>query len=155
LKSRFFINGRGAGTTGNGMVHVASVVMPFPVSKTARGRTMDSTFFSRTLGLHSPWVITAIRFCDPDQVQIDVDFSQIGFTCPACGNRAAVNRVSCETWEHLDYFSFKAHLHARIPLVECSNGCGISKLPAPWTRPGSLFSLIENAPSPAVNDFTG
>jgi transposase len=115
---------------------------------------MDASFFSLTLGLHSPWQITSVTFSDSDRVEIDVDFSRIDFTCPACGKPAAVTGLSRETWEHLDYFKYRAHLRARIPLVKCSHGCGTLKVAVPWSRAGSLFVRVgDDVPAKSVAEF--
>ena len=102
----------------------------------------ESAFFSCTLGLSSPWEIVSVSFSGSDKVDIHVDFSQAEFSCPVCGKPAKVTAVGRETWEHQDYFRYRASLHARVPVIDCTGGCGTKKIPLPWSRAGSLFALV-------------
>jgi transposase len=47
-------------------------------------------------------------------------------------------------WRHLNFFQFKAFLHARPPRCSCAK-CGVKTVPVPWARPGSGFTLLFEA----------
>lgn len=104
--------------------------------------------FGEALGLEAPWRVTKIEFT-PEKRRIDIiiDFppgSQ--FPCPECGAVGAkAYDTSWEEWRHLDFFQYAAYLHARVPRVQCPQGCGVKKVPVPWARRGSGFTLLFEA----------
>src|SRR5512138_3683975 len=105
---------------------------------------MAHTLFSATLGLSSPWRITAVSFSDAEnRLDMTVDFQQgCDVTCPLCGSEADLLDSSLETWHHDDFFRFSAFLHALVPRIHCHKGCGIRKIKVPWARAGSRFTLL-------------
>ncbi len=50
-----------------------------------------------------------------------------------------------KTWRHLNFFQHETYIHARVPRVECPDGCGIKTVEVPWARPRSGFSLLFEA----------
>lgn len=47
-------------------------------------------------------------------------------------------------WRHLNFFQYKAFIHAAMPRVTCPVH-GVRTVPAPWARPGSGFTLLFEA----------
>lgn len=45
----------------------------------------------------------------------------------------------------MNFFQHEAYLHARVPRVDCSHGCGIKQIDVPWARSGSGFTLLFEA----------
>ncbi len=87
--------------------------------------------FKEALGLSSPWEVVGIEFCREDKrLDIHIDFPRGStFPCPACNEPGAKPYdTSIHTWRHLDFFQHQAYLHARVPRVQCSEGCGVKKV---------------------------
>ena len=104
--------------------------------------------FAEALGLTEPWEVVAIEFSPEDRrLDIHIDFVRGSvFPCPVCGEaEAKPYDTAIHTWRHLDFFQHRAYLHARVPRVQCSGGCGIRKVAVPWSRPGSGFTLLFEA----------
>ncbi len=102
--------------------------------------------FTVVLGLSGPWRVTRTEF-DPQQAQLDLylDFARgARFACPAkdCAQGGCeVHDTTDKTWRHLDFFQYKAFLHARAPRVRCPEH-GVRQVSVPWARPGSGFTLL-------------
>ena len=47
-------------------------------------------------------------------------------------------------WRHPDFFQYKAFIHAGLPRVTCPVH-GVRTVSAPWTGPGSGFTLLFEA----------
>ncbi len=47
-------------------------------------------------------------------------------------------------WRHLNFFQYKAFIHAGVPRVTCP-AHGVHAVPVPWARPGSGFTLLFEA----------
>ena len=107
----------------------------------------DTDLFQTALGLAPPWRVTASDFDGgARRLDIHLDFPRgAGFACPGCG-AADCRAYDTEdmTWRHLNFFQHEAFLHARVPRVTCK-GCGVKRVPVPWARPGSGFSLLFEA----------
>ena len=52
--------------------------------------------------------------------------------------------VRDRVWRHLDFFQYKAFIHAGVPRVSCPEH-GVRAVPVPWARPGSGFTLLFEA----------
>ena len=74
--------------------------------------------FTAALGLSAPWRVTRTEF-DGAQLDLYLDFSRgARFACSAkdCAQGACpVHDTADKTWRHLDFFQYKALLHARLP----------------------------------------
>lgn len=123
--------------------------------------------FAAALGLTPPWEVLDIKF-DATQNRLDIwvgfpDGST--FTCPACGRADnSVYDTKEKTWRHLNFFQYRTYLHARVPRITCSEGCGVKQAKPPWTRPGSEFTLLfeslvmllaQDMPVKAIAELTG
>ena len=123
--------------------------------------------FAAALGLTPPWKVLDIRFSEPqNRLDIWVGFSEGNtFDCPACGQDGmSVYDTKEKTWRHLNFFQYRTYLHARFPRIECSKGCGVKQVKAPWARPGSDFTLLfeslimmlaQDMPVKAIAELTG
>ncbi|MBF0192678.1 MAG: ISL3 family transposase [Magnetococcales bacterium] len=107
-----------------------------------------STLFTLALGLTPPWEVWSIRF-SPEKHRLDISIGfPLGslFICPVCGSKGAKAYDTTErSWRHLNFFQHEAWLTARVPRVECDQGCGVKKIGVPWARPGSGFTLLFEA----------
>jgi transposase len=104
----------------------------------------NNELFAAALELSEPWYIKDIVFT-PEKKRIDIyiDFTKGGaFSCPSCeAKECKAHDSRMMTWRHLNFFQFKAYLHARVPRVKCSD-CGVHTVTVPWIRKGSGFTLL-------------
>ena len=112
----------------------------------------ETSVFAATLGLSSPWRITGVSFFDKERkVVMLVDFDHVNaFRCPTCEAPARVHDTATEVWHHDDFFRFSAYIHARVPDLICSGGCGVRKAELPWTRDNSRFVLLDQPAAPTL-----
>ena len=69
------------------------------------------------------------------------------FHCPGTGCREdayPVHDTRERVWRHPDFFQYKAFIHAGLPRVTCPVH-GVRTVSAPWTGPGSGFTLLFEA----------
>lgn len=108
---------------------------------------MMQDLFTRALGIQSPWRIGDVQFSEPDkELHIYLTYQRGSrFRCPECGHdNAPVYDSSDRRWRHLNFFQYKAYLHASVPRVSCSQ-CGVKTVHLAWSRPGSGFTLLFEA----------
>ena len=107
----------------------------------------QASLFAAALGLTPPWQVVDVSFSTQEKrLDIIIDFPPgSSFACPVCGALAGAYDTKEESWRHLNFFQYAAYLRARVPRVQCPEGCGIKKVSAPWTRPGSGFTLLFEA----------
>ena len=114
---------------------------------------MDTTsLFTAALQLPDPWKVSAVEFRDgadgKSELHIDIAFATGSrFRCPEpkCGEEARpVHDVRERVWRHLNFFQYKAFIHAGVPRVSCPEH-GVHAVPVPWARPGSGFMLLFEA----------
>jgi transposase len=55
-----------------------------------------------------------------------------------------VHDTADKTWRHMDFFQYKALLHARLPRVRCPEH-GVRQVSVSWARPGSGFTMLFEA----------
>ncbi|HET7299805.1 MAG TPA: ISL3 family transposase [Oleiagrimonas sp.] len=105
------------------------------------------SLFTQALGLAPPWSVASVDF-KPAEGRIDftVDCTAQRMRCPECGAQEQPVHDRLErTWRHLNFFQYKAFLHAQMPRVRCSS-CGKTRqVDAPWSRPGSGFTILMEA----------
>jgi transposase len=86
--------------------------------------------------------------CRGAQLDLYLGFTRgARFGCPAKGcahGDCPVHDTVDKTWRHLDFFQYRALLHARLPRVRCPEH-GVRQLSVPWARPGSEFTLLFEA----------
>lgn len=103
--------------------------------------------FTQALGLTSPWSVTSVDF-SPVEGRIDFVVACVAkrASCPACGaaDQPIHDRIE-RTWQHLNFFQFKAYIRAGLPRVACSSCGKTGQMQAPWTRQGSGFTLLMEA----------
>ncbi len=108
---------------------------------------MNRSTLEKALGLPEPWKITKDTFSVKEQrLDITIDFEAGStFPCPECGAEGKAYDTQQKTWRHLNFFQHETYIHARVPRVECPQGCGITTVGVPWARPRSGFSLLFEA----------
>ncbi len=109
---------------------------------------MNQSTLEAALGLTAPWKVTEDRFSvEEKRLDITIDFEPGStFSCPDCGAEGAKAHDTQErTWRHLNFFQHETYLHARVPRVECPQGCGIKTVELPWTRSRSGFTALFEA----------
>ena len=100
--------------------------------------------FAAALGLSAPWRVRRTEF-DGAQLDLYLDFpGGARFACPAkdCAEGACVvHDMADTTWRHMDFFQYKALLHAQLPRVRCPEH-GVRQVSVSWARPGSGFTMM-------------
>lgn len=114
---------------------------------------MDTTsLFTAALQLPDPWRVSGVEFRDEEdgrrELHIAIGFAAGSrFPCPepGCGEAACpVHDARERVWRHLNFFQYKAFIHAGVPRVTCP-AHGVHAVPVPWARPGSGFTLLFEA----------
>ena len=111
-----------------------------------------SRLFTAALQLREPWKVGSVDFRDGDdgrqEPRIGIGFEEGSrFRCPEPGCRqdgCPVHDTRGRVWGHLDFFRYKAFIHAGVPRVTCPEH-GVRTVPVPWARPGSGFTLLFEA----------
>lgn len=105
------------------------------------------TLFTQALGLTPPWSVTSVDF-SPAQGHINfrVVCDVRHLACPQCGAaEQPIHDRKSRTWRHLNFFQYKAFIHADMPRVACGSCGKTHQVEAPWTRPGSGFTMLMEA----------
>ena len=114
---------------------------------------MDTTsLFTAALQLADPWHVTDVEFRDADaggrELRITIGYAPGSrFHCPEAGCAEAscpVHDMRERVWRHLNFFQYKAFIHAGVPRVTCPEH-GVHAVSVPWARPGSGFTLLFEA----------
>ena len=114
---------------------------------------MDTTsLFTAALQLPDPWRVSGVEFRDEEdgrrELHIAIGFAAGSrFPCPepGCGEAACpVHDARERVWRHLNFFQYKAFIHAGVPRVTCP-AHGVHAVPVPWARTGSGFTLLFEA----------
>jgi len=100
--------------------------------------------YSAALGLSLPWYVSGSEYSlIKNSLDIDIDFKRGSeFPCSCCGNLAKAYDTKKQSWRHVDSFSHYTYLHARVPRIDCFEGCGIKQIDVPWARSGSGFTFF-------------
>jgi transposase len=129
---------------------------------------VQEQLFTTALGLTAPWRVERSEFdAEAGRLDLYLDFPRGSrFVCPEPGcpeQQCPVHDTEDKTWRHLDFFQYKAYLHARVPRVRCAEH-GVRQVPVSWARPGSGFTLLfeallitfaEAMPVARIAKFTG
>jgi transposase len=110
---------------------------------------VQQELFSAALGLVAPWCVERSEFdAGAGRLDLFLDFPRgARFACPEPGcpeSQCPVHDTEDKTWRHLDFFQYQAHLHARLPRVQCPQH-GVRQVTVSWARPGSGFTLLFEA----------
>lgn len=114
---------------------------------------MDTTsLFTAALQLPDPWRVSGVEFRDGAdgrrELHVTIGFAPGSrFHCSeaGCGETSCpVHDVRERVWRHLNFFQYKAFIHAGVPRVACPEH-GVRAVPVPWARPGSGFTLLFEA----------
>ena len=104
--------------------------------------------FTLALGLPSPWFVDRTSLdLEEGRLDIHLRFERgATFPCPVCKRPDCKvhDRQGERTWRHMNFFQYKAFLHARVPRVRCPD-CGVKLVEIPWAREGSGFTLLFEA----------
>jgi transposase len=105
---------------------------------------VNRSTLERALGLPEPWKVVKDEFSAKERrLDITIDFERGSiFHCPDCGAESKAYDSEMKTWRHLNFFQHDTYLHARVPRVACSQGCGIKTVEVPWARQRSGFTLL-------------
>jgi Transposase and inactivated derivatives len=105
--------------------------------------------FKDALGLDQPWQVTRSDFdVAAGRLDLYLNFPRGSrFACPEPGcdqGSCPVHDTEAKTWRHLDFFQYKAFLHARVPRTRCPEH-GVHLVAVRWARPDSGFTLLFEA----------
>jgi transposase len=129
---------------------------------------VEQELFTTALGLAVPWRVARSEF-DMEAARLDLYLEYprgARFSCPEAGceqRECPVHDTDAKTWRHLDFFQYKAYLHAKVPQVRCPEH-GVRQVAVSWARPESGFTLLFEAllitfaaamPVAQVAKFTG
>jgi transposase len=110
-------------------------------------RTKNTELFALALGLAEPWRIDTIRFERSEDSSDTTSNSMelhifLSYDHVKTGEK--VHDRKDKTWRHLDFFQYKAFIHANVPRIFDSNNA-IRQVQVPWAREGSGFTLLFEA----------
>ncbi|MFT4196531.1 MAG: ISL3 family transposase [Pseudoxanthomonas sp.] len=108
---------------------------------------MEQLFTQASLGLSPPWAVASVDFRqDEGAIHFAVECQAKRLACPTCGapDQPIHDRIE-RRWQHLHFFQFRAFIDARLPRVACAQCGKTGQVEAPWSRPGSGFSLVMEA----------
>lgn len=102
---------------------------------------MDA-LFAQALGLTASWHVVNVDFQQPQgRIVFKVDNAAKRLTCPACGaDDQPVHDRLPRTWQHLNFFQYRAIIEARVPRVHCRECGKTTQTKVPWARPGMGFT---------------
>ena len=99
--------------------------------------------FTQALGL----AVVSFEFKQLEgEIVFKVECEAKQLPCPACSapDQPIHDRRPLR-WQHLHFFQFRAFIDARLPRVACRECGKTTQMDAPWSRPGSGFSLLMEA----------
>ena len=105
---------------------------------------MEKVLFGQALGVEKPIYVDEVKFDKGNgELHIYLDFNRgEHFKCVVCGgDDTGVHDTVEKCWRHLNFFQYKCYLHFHVPRIKCPD-CGIHMYQAPWSRPGSGFTLL-------------
>jgi len=109
---------------------------------------LDRELWQKALCPEGPWLVSDVDF-KPDEGRIDITFTLPPGTrwpYPGCGTAdQPAHDYQERTWRHLNFFQYKAFLHAKVPRINCSKCGGTKQIEVPWSRPGIGFTLLFEA----------
>lgn len=118
---------------------------------------MDTTsLFTAALQLPDPWRVSGVEFRDEEdgrrELHIAIGFAAGSrFPCPepGCGEAACpVHDARERVWRHLNFFQYKAFIHAGVPRVTCPR-------PRRARGPGAVGEAGKRVHAPVRGDGRG
>lgn len=103
--------------------------------------------FAIGLGIEDPWKIVEIYFDGEGKdkkLHIAIDFNRGSKFPDESGALCDVYDTKQKEWRHLNFFQHPCYLHCRVPRIKTQAG-KIKLIDAPWSRPGSGFTLLFEA----------
>ena len=82
----------------------------------------EKKLFQMVLNLSDPpWHVVSIDFDWPaGRIDIHIDFrSGSRFLSPECSSECPVHDTIKMEWRHLNFFQYRAYIHAREPRIKC------------------------------------
>jgi len=103
--------------------------------------------YAMSLQLKEPWKLVHIEFDEEDEAwHLFIDFERgARFACPLCGEMCAAHDTEMKKWRHLDFWTWKTYMHARVPRTGCDACKKVTLVPVPWARTTSHFTLLFDA----------
>jgi len=111
---------------------------------------MMTELFQQALHINAPWLIKSVDFnADKKRLDIYIDFKKGSTfvdpdeTSDSAKMYKAYDTVQ-KTWQHLNFFEYECHLHARVPRIKRDDG-KVRLIPTPWEGKVSGFTLLFEA----------
>lgn len=103
--------------------------------------------FTQALGLVPPWSVSSTDFsAAAGRIDFEITCDAKRLSCPGCGaHDQPVHDRRQRTWQHLNFFQYKAYIHCDVPRVDCRECGRTQQVEVPWSRPGSGFSMLMEA----------
>jgi len=111
---------------------------------------MQSELFQQALHINAPWFIKSIDFnAEKKRLDIHIDFKPGStFSDPSADDDGAKMYKAYDTvkktWQHLNFFEYECHLHARVPRIKRDDG-KVRLILTPWEGKVSGFTLLFEA----------
>lgn len=100
--------------------------------------------FTAALELPAPWFVREVKFTPTEGggklLHIYVDH-EAGCSFAYEGNDYPVYDHRKRTWQHLNFFQHRCHLHTDVPRVKLADG-KVKQISVPWAAEGSAFTLL-------------
>ena len=106
--------------------------------------------FQQALHINAPWLIKSVDFnADKKRLDIYIDFKKgSAFVDPSATSDSAKLYKAYDTvqktWQHLNFFEYECHLHARVPRIKRDDG-KVRQVPTPWEGKVLGFTLLFEA----------
>lgn len=111
---------------------------------------MMTELFQQALHINAPWLIKSVDFnADRKRLDIYIDFKKGStFADPDATSDPAKMYKAYDTvkktWQHLNFFEYECHLHARVPRIKRDDG-KVRLIPTTWEGKVSGFTLLFEA----------
>ena len=103
--------------------------------------------FTAALQIEDAWYIEKVNFdMTKGELHIHMNFKRGGFFAykKCCKTNIKAYDTTEKTWQHLNFFQYKAFIHCRTPRTDCLED-GPLQVEVPWAREGSGFTLLFEA----------
>jgi len=105
--------------------------------------TTDSTsqFYKDIIGVHAPWVITAVTMDDASRkvtIRIEHDPEKI-LACPICAQSTKLHDHRVRVLRYLDTCQYETFLEVHVPRIRCEKD-GVQQIQIPFAEKHSRFT---------------